>query len=108
MKVELTEEAKRQAREENAWWRKNRDHKRLFTEELRAARKVLKDGPKHQIYAYIDGEPVRLPRSFLPGAVREGAGFTLTIAASPETERALAQSVADRLRALTGKPPSKP
>lgn len=59
MKVELTEEAKRQAREENAWWRKNRDHKRLFTEELRAARKVLKDGPKHQIYAYIDGEPVR-------------------------------------------------
>jgi hypothetical protein len=56
----------------------------------------------------VDGEPVRLPRSFLPGAVREGAGYTLTIAASPETERALAQSVADRLRALTGKPPSKP
>ena len=30
-----------------------------FTEELRGARKVLRDGPKHQIYAYIDGEPVR-------------------------------------------------
>ncbi len=59
MKVELSDEAKRQARDENAWWRKNRDHKRLFTEELRVARKVLKDGPKHQIYAYIDGEPVR-------------------------------------------------
>lgn len=59
MRVELTDEAKQQAREENAWWRKNRDHKRIFTEELRTARKVLKDGPKHQIYAYIDGEPVR-------------------------------------------------
>jgi plasmid stabilization system protein ParE len=59
LKVELSDEAKRQARDENAWWRKNRDHKRIFTEELRAARKVLKDGPKHQIYAYIDCEPVR-------------------------------------------------
>jgi plasmid stabilization system protein ParE len=59
LKVELSDEAQQQAREENAWWRKNRDSKRLFTEELRAARKVLKDGPKHQIYAYIDGEPVR-------------------------------------------------
>jgi hypothetical protein len=59
LKVELSDEAKLQAREENAWWRKNRDSKRLFTEELRAARKVLKDGPKHQIYAYIDG--VRIP-----------------------------------------------
>jgi plasmid stabilization system protein ParE len=59
LKVELSDEAKQQAREENAWWRKNRDNKRIFTEELRAARKVLKDGPKHQIYAYIDGEPVR-------------------------------------------------
>ena len=26
MKVELSDEAKRQARDENAWWRKNRDH----------------------------------------------------------------------------------
>lgn len=59
MKVELTDEAKQQAREENVWWRKNRDHQRIFTEELRAARKALKDGRKHQIYAYIDGEPVR-------------------------------------------------
>ena len=59
MKVELSDEAKLQAREENAWWRKNRDAKRLFTEELRAARKTLRDGPKHQVYAYIDGEPVR-------------------------------------------------
>jgi hypothetical protein len=59
LKVELSDEAKLQAREENAWWRKNRDAKGLFTEELRAARKTLRDGPKHQVYAYIDGEPVR-------------------------------------------------
>ena len=59
MKVELSDEAKLQAREENAWWRKNRDSKGLFTEELRGARKVLRDGLKHQIYAYIDGGPVR-------------------------------------------------
>lgn len=59
MKVELSNEAKRQAREENAWWRKNRDAKGLFTEELREARKVLKEGPKHQVYAYIDGVAVR-------------------------------------------------
>jgi hypothetical protein len=59
LKVELSDEAKRQARQENAWWRKNRDAKDLFTEELRVARKMLRDGPKHQVYAYIDGEPVR-------------------------------------------------
>jgi plasmid stabilization system protein ParE len=59
LKVELSDEAKHQARQENAWWRKNRDSKGLFTEELRGARKALRDGPKHQIYAYIDGEPVR-------------------------------------------------
>lgn len=60
MKVELSEEAKLQAREENAWWRKNRDSKGVFIEELREARKALRDGPKHQVYAYLDGEPVRL------------------------------------------------
>jgi plasmid stabilization system protein ParE len=59
LKVELSDEAKRQAREENAWWRKNRDNKRVFTEKLRGAREALRDGPKHQICAYIDGEPVR-------------------------------------------------
>jgi hypothetical protein len=58
LKVELSDEAKRQARQENAWWRTNRDAKRLFTEELRVARKTLRDGPKQQVYAYIDGEPV--------------------------------------------------
>ena len=59
MKVELSDEAKSQARQENDWWRRNRAVKRLFTEELRAARKALTDAPKHQVYAYIDGEPVR-------------------------------------------------
>ncbi len=59
MRVELSDEAKVQGREENSWWRKNRDSKGLFAAELRAARKVLKEAPKHRIYAYIDGEPVR-------------------------------------------------
>jgi hypothetical protein len=59
VKVELSDEAKRQARKENAWWRKNRDNKRLFTEELLAARKKLNSGPKHEVYAYFNGEPVR-------------------------------------------------
>jgi plasmid stabilization system protein ParE len=59
LKVELSDEAKRQARQENAWWRKHRHAKKLFTEELRAARKMLEEAPKHQVYAYIDGEPVR-------------------------------------------------
>lgn len=59
LRVELSDEAKRQAREENAWWRKSRDAKGLFTEELRAARKALRDGPKHEVYAYVDAVPVR-------------------------------------------------
>jgi plasmid stabilization system protein ParE len=59
LKVELSDEAKRQARQENAWWRKHRDAKSLFAEELRAARKTLTEAPKHQVYAYIDQEPVR-------------------------------------------------
>lgn len=59
MKVVLTEEAQRQARTERRWWRENRDEKHLFTAELRAARHALAHGPKHEIYGYIDGQPVR-------------------------------------------------
>jgi plasmid stabilization system protein ParE len=59
LKVQLSEEAKQHARDENAWWRKNRDSKDLFTQELRNVRKLLKDGPKAPVYAYIEGEPVR-------------------------------------------------
>jgi plasmid stabilization system protein ParE len=59
VKVEFSEEAKRQARRERAWWRKNRDAKQLFAEELRAAREALSDGPMLEVYGYFEGEPVR-------------------------------------------------
>lgn len=59
MKVRFTDEAKRLARLERSWWRKNRDAKHLFDQELRAARARLKDGPKHQAYGVIEGETVR-------------------------------------------------
>lgn len=59
MKVEFSDEAKRQVREANAWWRRHRDSKAVFIDELREARKALRDGPKYPIYAYIAGEPVR-------------------------------------------------
>lgn len=59
MKVVLTEEAQRQARAERRWWRENRDAKHLFTAELRTAREVLAHAPKHEIYGYFEGQPVR-------------------------------------------------
>jgi len=55
----MTEEAQRQARAERKWWRAHRDEKHVFTEELRAARVTLSHGPKHEIYGYFDGLPVR-------------------------------------------------
>jgi hypothetical protein len=33
--------------------------KHLFSEELRAARNILAHGPKHEVYGYFDGQPVR-------------------------------------------------
>ena len=59
MKVEFSEEALLQARKERAWWRKHRDAKQLFSDELRAARLALSAGPKHEVYGYFEGEPVR-------------------------------------------------
>jgi hypothetical protein len=55
----MTEEAQRQARAERRWWRAHRDEKHIFSEELRAARVTLSRGPKHEIYGYFDGLPVR-------------------------------------------------
>jgi hypothetical protein len=49
----------------------------------------------------VEGEAVRLPRALLPGRVREGDGFVLTIAQAPRVKQTLAHSVQDRLRALT-------
>jgi hypothetical protein len=56
----------------------------------------------------VEGEAVRLPRALLPGRVREGDGFVLTIARAPEVREKLQQSVEARLRALTGEPPPAP
>lgn len=55
----MTEEAQRQARAERTWWRAHRDEKHIFTEELREARIALSHAPKHEIYGYFDGLPVR-------------------------------------------------
>lgn len=55
----MTEEAQRQARAERTWWRAHRDAKQVFSEELRAARSILADGPKHEIYGHFEGLPVR-------------------------------------------------
>ena len=55
----MTAEAQLQARAERKWWRAHRDAKQLFSDELRAARAILAHGPKHEIYGYFDGQPVR-------------------------------------------------
>jgi hypothetical protein len=55
----MTEEAQRQARAERTWWREHRDARQIFSEELRAARGILARGPRHEIYGYFDGWPVR-------------------------------------------------
>jgi hypothetical protein len=49
VKVVVTEEAQRQARAERTWWRANRDAKQVFSDELRAARAILANGPKHEV-----------------------------------------------------------
>ena len=49
MKVELSDEAKQQARKIHAWWRANRDAKGLFKEELAAAKeKAEKENTEEQ------------------------------------------------------------
>jgi plasmid stabilization system protein ParE len=59
VKVELTENAKKQLKKQRSWWRKNRDEKTLFTEEFVEARKRLKNPPKLQVYGAFQGEAVR-------------------------------------------------
>ena len=59
MRVRLTDEARRQARLVRAWWRSHRDERLAFDEDLVAARDRLKTGPKHKVYGFIDGEPIR-------------------------------------------------
>lgn len=60
MRVELSDEAKQQARKINSWWRANRDAKGLFKEELAAAKKVLRrDARRLPIYGHEQGQVVR-------------------------------------------------
>jgi plasmid stabilization system protein ParE len=60
VKVELSDEAKQQARKISAWWRANRDAKGLFKEELAAAKKVLRrDAGKLAVYSNEAGQAVR-------------------------------------------------
>jgi len=60
VKVELSDEAKQQARKINAWWRGNRDAKGLFKEELAAAKKALRrDASKLAVYSNEEGQAVR-------------------------------------------------
>jgi plasmid stabilization system protein ParE len=85
VKVSLTDEAKRQARAERTWWRKNRDTKRLFDDELRSARDRLKESPTDKVYGFIDREPVRRmllekTRCHLYYVVREREGIVRIVA----------------------------
>ncbi len=59
MKVGFTEEAKAQVRRRREWWKKNRDKKSLFTEELRAAQRELRHAPKLAVHGMREGYEVR-------------------------------------------------
>jgi plasmid stabilization system protein ParE len=60
LKVELTDDAKRQARNAAAWWRKNRDkNPTLFRKELASARKLLAKTPyAGTSYGTFDGREI--------------------------------------------------
>jgi hypothetical protein len=59
VKVIFTEQAYRQAVERRTWWRKHRTHKKAFTEELREARRLLRDAPKLAVHGMREGREVR-------------------------------------------------
>ena len=59
MKVIFNPEAKAQVRRRRAWWKKRRDNKGLFIEELRRAQHELKAAPKLTVYGHRDGHEVR-------------------------------------------------
>jgi hypothetical protein len=74
VKVELSDEAKQQARKINAWWRANRDAKGLFKEELAAAvRRFLLKRTSHHLYYVIDEERGVVRVAAIWGAAR-GSG----------------------------------
>lgn len=49
----------------------------------------------------VNGHALEMPRVLLPGEVREGAGFVITVRSAPEVSAALERSVRARLAALT-------
>jgi len=59
MKVDLTDEAKAQVRKRRDWWKKNREIKSAFNEELREARRQLKNAPKLAVHGMREGLEVR-------------------------------------------------
>lgn len=59
MNVRFSDEAKRQVRRRRTWWRKHRDEKGLFTQELRRATHELTSAPKHAVHGIRDGYEVR-------------------------------------------------
>ncbi len=58
MKVDISGPAKAQVRERRAWWRTHRDAKSAFAEELKEARRALRDPPAAEIFCYHRGRPV--------------------------------------------------
>lgn len=60
MEVQLSDEAKRQAKEIHAWWCAHRDASGLFKEELAAAKQILRrDADQRGVYCYEAGQAVR-------------------------------------------------
>ena len=59
MKVDLTDEAKAQVRKRRDWWKKKRDVKSAFNEELREARRQLQHAPKLAVHGMREGLEVR-------------------------------------------------
>ena len=102
----MTAEAQRQARAERKWWRAHRDARQLFSDELRAARAILAHGPKHEIYGYFDGQPVRRlllekTRCHLYDVVLEAeTSFVSSLSGARCEERSLARSTGSRIGEL--------
>lgn len=60
MNVRLTEDAREQAEECDAWWRENRDEKRLFALELRDTTALIVTNPMlGAVYTVVAGKHVR-------------------------------------------------
>lgn len=59
MRVIIAERAKPEVRKRRAWWKKKRDHKDVFDEELEEARRILERAPKLAVHGMRMGLEVR-------------------------------------------------